>query len=198
VLRSAVQETPGVGYVFAGSAVGLVMELIGPGGPFHAIDRLEVGGMARDHLVPWLRHRFESNGVRITEALAGALYDRAGPVTEYIMRLAKVTYLRADGAVTAATLEDAFAEVVADYEGSFELIWDGLSSSKRQVLRAVAAGEEQLAARAVMDRYGLSSSAAASYAIRTLRHDGILAPGKPFRVSDPFFAAWVRGTGSAG
>jgi len=39
---------------------------------------------------------------------------------------------------------------------------------------------------------GIGSSAAASYAIRALRHDGLLAPGKPFRVSDPFFGEWVR------
>ena len=57
--------------------------------------------------------------------------------------------------------------------------------------RAVAAGEQQFTARDVMDRYDLASSSAASYAINQLRYDGLLAPGKPFRVSDPFFAAWI-------
>jgi hypothetical protein len=34
LLRRIVQETPDLAYVFAGSIVGLVMELLGPGGPF--------------------------------------------------------------------------------------------------------------------------------------------------------------------
>lgn len=193
VLRGAVQETGHVGYVFAGSIVGLVMELLGPKGPFHAIDRLEVGPIDADHLIEWMAHRFEANGVRASESVIGSLYERSGPVTEYILRLAKVAFRRGleGGALTSSLVDRAFDEVVADYEGSFELIWDGLSRGKRQVLRAVAAGEQQLTARDVMDRYDLASSSAASYAINQLRYDGLLAPGKPFRVSDPFFAAWV-------
>jgi hypothetical protein len=35
LLRRIVQETPALAYVFAGSIVGLVMELLGPGGPFN-------------------------------------------------------------------------------------------------------------------------------------------------------------------
>lgn len=194
VLRGIVQETGSLGYVFAGSIVGLVMGLLGPKGPFHAIDRLEVGPMDAAHLVPWMRHRLESAGVRASEEVVGAIHERAGPVTEYVMRLAKVVYRRASerGEATMATVDRAFEEVVADYEGSFELIWDGLSRGKRQMLRAVAAGEQRLTSREVLDRYGLASSSAATYAINQLRHDGILAPGKPFRVSDPFLAAWVR------
>ncbi|HSH45694.1 MAG TPA: ATP-binding protein, partial [Longimicrobiales bacterium] len=44
LLRQLVQETPNLAYVFAGSIVGLVLELLGPKGPFHAMDRLEVQG----------------------------------------------------------------------------------------------------------------------------------------------------------
>lgn len=198
-LRGAVQETGRLGYVFAGSIVGLVMELLGPKGPFHAMERLEVGAMDAEHLVEWLRHRFEANGVRASAAVVRELYERAGPVTEYILRLAKVAYRRSveGGALTASAVGDAFEEVVADHAGSFELIWDGLSRGKRQVLRAAAAGEQHLTARDVMDRYGVTSSAAATYAVNQLRYDGLLAPGKPFRVSDPFLADWVRRSAQA-
>ncbi len=192
-LRGIVQETGHVGYVFAGSIVGLVMDLMGPKGPFHAVDRLEVGPMAPEHLVSWIQHRFESHGAVASEAVARSIHDRGGPVTEYVLRLARRVYrLAGDGAATASTVDAAFEEVVADYAGSYELIWDGLARSKRQLLRAVAAGEERLTSRAVLDRYGLSSSAGATYALNALRHDGLLAPGKPVRISDPFLGAWVR------
>lgn len=193
LLRGAVQETGNVGYVLAGSIVGLVMELLGPKGPFHAMERMEIGAIDAEHLIAWMAHRFESNGVRASETVVRSLYERAAPVTEYILRLAKVAFRRGleGGALTSSLVDRAFDEVVADYEGSFELIWDGLARGKRQVLRAVAAGEQRLTSREVMDRYDVASSSAASYAVNQLRYDGILAPGKPFRVSDPFFAAWV-------
>lgn len=199
VLRGAVQETGHVGYVFAGSIVGLVMDLLGPKGPFHAMDRLQIGAIDAGHLTGWMAHRFEANGVRASEAVVRSLVERAGPVTEYILRLAKVAFRRSleDGVLTSSVVDRAFDEVVADYAGSFELIWDGLSRGKRQVLRAVAAGEQQLTSREVMERHELASSSAASYAIKELRYDGLLAPGKPFRVSDPFFAAWVLGNAMA-
>jgi hypothetical protein len=196
LLRGLVQETPHLAYVFAGSIVGLVMDLLGPKGPFHAVDRLEVEGIEPDHLVPWLQHRFEAHGVRAPRAAVEELFERSGPVTEYVMRLAKVVFRLANtaGEATSSTVSEAFEEVVSDYAGSFELIWTKLSPTKRQIMRALADGEEQLTSKAVLDRYDLSSSSAASYAIGELRRDGILAPGKPYRISDPFFQAWVLGS----
>jgi uncharacterized protein len=196
LLRRIVQETPDLAYVFAGSIVGLVMELLGPGGPFHAIDRLEVKAIDRAHLIPWLEHRLASHGVEVGAEAAATIYELAGPVTEYVMRLARVAHRRASErrAITPALVHAAFDEIVADHTGSFELIWDSLPATKRQVLRAVADGEQKITSKDVLDLYRLNSSSAAAHAIKGLRHDGLLAPGKPFRVSDPFFAAWVRGT----
>jgi hypothetical protein len=196
LLRGVMQDTPGLAYVLAGSIMGAVEELIGPKGPLQGIDRLEVGGIDPDHLIPWLHHRLETHGVGCDRAVAEAIYDRAGPVTEYVVRLAKVVHRTglAEGEASLDTVSGAFQEIIADQEGAYELIWAKLSPSKRSVLRALAAGETRLTSRAVLDGYGLGSSAAATYAINELRADGILAPGKPFRISDPFFHAWIAET----
>jgi hypothetical protein len=197
LLRGLVQEAPHLAWLFAGSIVGLVMELLGPKGPFHAIERMEIGPIDREHLVRWLQHRMESHGVRVAPGAAAEVYDRAGPVTEYVVRLAKMAYLRAQGEGTLdhRLVDEAFSELVADYGGSFELIWSKLSGTKRRIMRALADGEEQLTSHDVLRRYEISSSSAASYAITELRRDGLLAPGgAPYRISDPFFAAWVRET----
>ncbi len=109
------------------------------------------------------------------------------------MRLAKGVHRhgRTAGAADLETVSQAFREILADQEAAFELIWAELSPSKRRIARAVANGEDRLTTRAVLDRYGLGSSASATYGVNELRADGILAPGKPFRISDPFFTAWV-------
>jgi hypothetical protein len=198
LLRGVMQDTPGIGYLLSGSIEGVVQSLIGPKGPLAGIDRMKIGAIGRNHLVPWVHHRLETHGVRCGRDVAEAIHDRAGPVTEPILRLAKVVHRlgRDPGEASLDTVEAAFAEIVADQASAYELIWEKLSPDKRRIMRALAAGEEQLTSRAVLERYGIGSSAAASWATGELRSDGVLAPGKPVRISDPFLAAWVAGAES--
>lgn len=154
--------------------------------------------MDPEHLVPWIEHKMEANDVEVLAGTGSRIYEIAGPVTEYVLRLAKVVHRRARQAggkkeASPHLVEAAFQEVVADFRGSFELIWAHLSPSKKQVLRAVANGEQHLTARDVVQRYGLGSSSVASYAINELRDGAFLAPSKPYRISDPFLAGWIRG-----
>lgn len=194
ILRGVVQSTPHLAYVFAGSVVGLVEAMIGPQGPFHAIDRMRVGGIDAEHLTLWIRDRMATHGVRTSERTVERLYDRAGPVTEYVLRLAARVHRRARRRGRAGTddVDAAFDEIVAEHESSYGIIWDKMSRTKRLVLQAVARGEQHLASRAVLQRYRITGASAAGYAINELRSDAVLAPGKPYRISDPFFAAWIR------
>jgi hypothetical protein len=64
-------------------------------------------------------------------------------------------------------------------------------TAEAHVLRAVADGEQKITSQDVLDLYRLNSSSAAAHGIDGLRRDALRAPGKPFRVSDPFIVAWV-------
>lgn len=194
LLRSIVQETGHLSYVFAGSMVGLVMNLIGPKGPFHGIERIEIGEIRADYLATWIQERSKSCGVEWTSDASPFLVAKAGPVTEYILRLAKAVHwigTQSKGAVMPDTIDQAFAEIVADMDGTFDLIWSKMSNTRRKVLRGIADGEVRLTTDHFLSRYHLGSSSAASRGERELRDDGILAPGKPPRISDPFFAEWI-------
>jgi hypothetical protein len=193
-VRGLVQETPNLAYVLSGSIVGLIQTLIGPRGPLHGIDRIEIGPMDPDHLTTWIQDRMRTHGVRASRAAAHRIWERAGPVTEYVVKLAKDVFrlAQSSGEADEAVVDQAFGEVVADFAGSFELIWAELSSTKQQVLRAVAAEESQVTSGDVIQRYGLGSSGTASWAIGELIADAHLAPGKPYRISNPFFKDWIR------
>jgi hypothetical protein len=195
LLRSIVQETGHLGFVFAGSVVGLVTDLIGPKGPFHGIDRIEIGEIRADFLATWIEERSKSHGVDWGPDASPYLVVKSGPVTEYILRLAKAVHgmgAQTKEAVTPDTIDQAFAEIVAEMDGTFDLVWDKMSSTRRKVLRGIADGEVRLTTERFLSRYRLGSSSAASRGERELRDDGILAPGKPPRISDPFLAEWIR------
>jgi hypothetical protein len=196
-LRGVVQVTGNLGWIFAGSVVGLVTELIGPTGPFHGIERLEVGEIPPDFLARWLEERSTGHGVGWAPGAGAYLVSRSGPVTEYIVRLAKTVHGIAgqvDETVGEAMIDRAFSEIVGDMDGTFDLVWSKTSDARRRVLRGVAAGEVRLTTDHFLSTYGLRSSSASSRAEGELREEGILAPGKPPRISDPFLAEWIRAT----
>lgn len=193
LLRSIAQETGSLSYVLAGSIVGLVTGLIGPKGPFHGVDRIQIKEIDPRHLATWIDHRLQTHDVDAEAGLGALIIERAGPVTEYVMRLAKVVHRIGleTGRADHGTVQLAFDEIVSDQDGTFDLVWDKVSTTKRQILRGVADGEKRLTALTFLQRYNIGSSSAASHATRELRTDGIIAPGKPHRISDPFFAEWV-------
>lgn len=197
-LRSVVQETGNLGWIFSGSVVGLVTDLIGPTGPFHGIERMEVREIEPDFLARWIEERSSGHGVRWAPGAGAHLVARSGPVTEYIVRLAKSVHAIAsqvDETVEEDIIDRAFAEIVGDMDGTFDLVWSKTSDARRRVLRGVAAGEVRLTTDHFLSTYGLRSSSASSRAERELREEGILAPGKPPRISDPFFKEWIRRQG---
>jgi hypothetical protein len=193
-LRGITQELQHTAFILAGSIVGMVTEAIGPRGAFHGIPSLEIRGIDPDYLVPWVRDRLATGDFRMEPGVAEAIYELAGPVTEYVMQLGNRVWSRGveQGAVGVDDVARVMDQLVRDDAGRMELLWNQMSRGKRALLRALAAGEERLTSREVMERYGFRNSAAVSRAMDALRRDAIVAPRGENRISDPIFARWVR------
>jgi hypothetical protein len=73
----------------------------------------------------------------------------------------------------------------------FQTIWSDLAQSQQVVLRAVAAGVEQLYSRAAASEFGLPTSGSITRAVSALQDRGYLTEGETVGVDDPFFREWI-------
>jgi hypothetical protein len=193
LLRGIMQDTPGLAYVLAGSALSLLDRLVAARGPLHAIARLDVGPIPAEELVPWIEDRMRTHGVEPAAGTGPAILARAGPRTEPVIRLAQATFLRglSDGRAGEREVAAGFRGLVADGTVAFETIWATLSSSRKAVLRAVAAGVDELHAQRVRLDHELPASSSLSKAVGVLRREGHLTHADPPRIADPYFRAWI-------
>lgn len=193
-LRGIMQSTPHVGYVLAGSILSLVDRLIGPSGPLHNIDRLDIGPIDAGYMSKWIRSRLQGAGVESAPAVAEAIVSMAGPITEHRVQLARECFVQGlgKGALQVDDVARSFAAVVAAKSGGYELLWADLARSQQGVVRAVASGATALQGAETRRLFDLPSPSAVFKAIEVLRTRAVLSSREPTRLADPFFADWVR------
>lgn len=196
-VRSVIQHHTDVGYVFAGSHVGMMRALFSDRTrPFYAqAPQVTLGPLAPEPLAEYIADRFEHAG-RGCEPALGPLLDVAQGHPQRAMMLAAHLFAHTPEDQTAdeATFEDALGSALREADGELRGRWDALTVSQRRALVAVAADEppfSQTAAR----RHGTSKGATGK-ALRTLADTGDIAqsadtrPG--WRIIDPLLAEWLR------
>jgi hypothetical protein len=197
-LRSQIQHHPDVGYVFSGSHPGMMRKLFADRRRplYDQAAPLELGLLSPGPLAEAIGWRFEESGRDAGVAL-GHLLELADGHPQRAMQLAAQLWLATPPGAHAGVEEWDCAMHAALHEESpaFETRWESLSDHARRALRAVAVGLSPLSAEAGR-RYSTTKGSTPS-SVRTLLGDGDLMadPGKPggVRVTDPLFAAWLRG-----
>lgn len=192
--RGIIQTHQHVSYVAAGSDVTLLEAMQGRGRAFYQLFRpmyhgpIEPGLFAR-----WIDERLEGAGID-PRGIGEQIVATAGPRTRDIVELARAVYdvAAASGDVGDDTLELAVRELLAMYGEQFRRLWDELPGSQQNVLRAVAAGEEQLYGRASQQLFGFRSTAEIAQAIRALADRELLSGESGGVVFDnPIMRVWV-------
>ncbi|MBR9975185.1 MAG: hypothetical protein KFF77_06360, partial [Bacteroidetes bacterium] len=208
-LRGAMQRHEHLAYVLAGSQTHLIERMTGQAGAFYKLaDKMAFGPIDAAVFAKWIEKRMKSSGVNA----AGAglpIVVAAGTRTRDIMQLARVCWDRARGTGRPASpvVEAAMREIVAEENDLFLRQWKALTPLQQNVLRAVAAGDGGLTTRAMLRRFSLASSGAATNAAASLvekqllfRADVIRTGGNAptgYLYDSPFFRAWVWWTALA-
>lgn len=196
-LRGIMQRHHHVSYVSAGSRESLIHELLDRKRAFYKhFELLHLGPMDGDHLCRWIEERMEGAGVAPAGAGPGIL-EVAGERTQDRLQVAREVFhiARARGAVEPADVERAVDVVVRAEAVVFNALWNGLSATQQNALRAVTAAPDQLYAGDVLHRFGLGSSAALAGAVRVLVEKGICVRSDTpagVVVDNPFFRVWLE------
>jgi hypothetical protein len=195
LLRRRIQESRHTGYVCAGSKEHLVRELLLPQRAFYKFfDLLHVGPLDRDHLSHWIDDRLGRAGVAAA-GVGAAIWERVGPRTQDIVQTARAVWFTAAmrGEAGLSDVTAAVQEIVAGEDAALRRTWDDLSGVQQRVLRALAAGAEQLHSTDTRTAYALGASSSVATAVDALVGRGILErTEREARFDNPFFRLWIE------
>lgn len=200
VIRSEIQHHTDVGYVFAGSHVGMMRALFSDRArPFYAqAPPLALGPLEPEPLAEYIGVRFERQG-RGCEPALGSLLDVAQGHPQRAMLLAAHLFARTPPGEVAdqATFEEAVTGALLEADGELRGRWDTLSVSQRRALSAVAADEQPFSGAAAR-RHGTSKGATGK-ALKALADTGDIVESPDKRsgwvVIDPLIGEWLRRRG---
>jgi uncharacterized protein len=196
-IRSVIQHHDRVGYVFAGSHVGMMRELFSDRTrPFYAqAPAVELGPLPSGPLAEYVGGRFEATG-RNAERVLGLLLEMGGGHPQRSMMLAAHLFARTPTGAEAdeATFEEALSGALLEADGELHGRWDGLTVSQRRAIAALASGEapfSQTAARAHATSKGATGKALSVLAeAGDLIRDPSATTG--WRIIDPLMREWLR------
>ncbi|NNM29448.1 MAG: ATP-binding protein [Akkermansiaceae bacterium] len=196
-LRHIIEQHENVGYVLAGSKRSLIDRMLEADGAFYRMfDKLTVGPIAEDYLVPWMEERLAPLGDGAGEA-SERIVALAGERTHDRMRLARHTWFRAQqaGRSGRGAVDHAFAGLVEEDADEFLRQWVHLTVPQQNVLRAVSMKVKGLSTADTLQRFALKNSPTAVQAAQVLVERELLfqRPGeKGYFFDNPYFEAWVR------
>ena len=195
LLRNRMQAHRHTGYVCAGSKESLIRELLQPQRAFYKFfELLHVGAIEPGHLARWIDDRLRGSGVA-ADGVGAAVIEAAGPRTQDILLVARTLWFRTAlaGAAGPGDVAAALRDVVISEDAALRRTWEDLSAVQQKVVRALAAGAQQLHSVEARERFLLGASSSVATAVDALvgrsilaREDGELA------FESPFTREWVR------
>lgn len=194
-LRDLIQRHGSISFVCAGSEVSLIHEMLGKGRAFfRAFELLHVGPIETGHLAEWIDSRLAGARVR-ADRIGALIIEVAGPRTQDVLQVARHVYARGlpRGVAEPDDVAGAMLDVVREEDPVIRATWLDLTVHQQNVLRAVAAGVEQLFASATRDRFGLPTSSSVAGAVDALEKRGLLVREDGVVAFDsPFVRVWVE------
>ncbi len=206
VLRRRMQENRSTGYVCAGSKESLVAAMLQPKRAFYKFfDRLQLGPIDPEHLARWIDERLESSGVEpvvdsgpdgyVVGGVGARLVARVGPRTQDIVQAARVLWFRCarEGRAGPGSVDAAIAEIVTQDDPAIRRTYDELTPLQQRVLRAVAAGADELLSQATRGRFALGPASSTATAMESLVSRAILVRAETgVEFDNPYFREWAR------
>jgi uncharacterized protein len=194
-LRGVAQHHQHLSYVFAGSRTSLIRRMQEKNRAFYQLaDRMPFGPIDPEHMADWIEERMGEGSVNAAGA-GEIVVALAGPRTRDIVQLARKTF---DLAVTAGEAREpvvaaAFRELIAEEDDPVRLYWDALTPAQQNVLRAIAAGEQQLTGKGAQRRFALSSAPAVRKAAEKFEEDGFVMRTSEgsYACDSPFVRGWL-------
>lgn len=194
-MRSVWQYQHHANYCLYGSKRHMMMDIFNnSNSPFYRFGQVFfMKKIEKAYWIPYVMQGFTKTGKAISEELASRICDTVECHSWYVQQLSLFVWMNTDTEVT----EDIFARqlqaVIDTNADMFSNEVDSLAVSQVSMLRAIAAGETQLNAKEVVDRYHLGAPRTITLNKKTLvKRDIIERDGDGYKFVDPIYALWFN------
>jgi AAA+ ATPase superfamily predicted ATPase len=196
-LRSAIQTHERVSYIFVGSRKHLMQDIFSsPNRPFYRIGKVfPLGKISPDDFSPFIRERFGSVKMTITDKALDAVLDVTETHPYYIQYLCHILYdIVGEKRVREDDVPRALDLLISREATAYMNIWDLLTLRQRQALVSLAettAGESPFRAE-TLQRFGMSQPAVMMRALNSLAEKDLVdKENGRYEIIDVFFKRWI-------
>ena len=159
-LRSVWQLQQNVSYCLFGSKKHMLLRLFKDRRkPFYQFgDTMELGPIATEDWVPFIRQKFEVRGIAITDEQAARICTLVRNYSSYVQQLAWNVMLNCDEVVTDADIDEAMNETIRQNITLYQEQIKDLSSYQMNFLRAICNGiHSGFTAKDILERFSLGA-----------------------------------------
>lgn len=200
LLRSYIQFSPKVHFIFSGSKFHLMSEMFtSPKHPFYqSTEIMELKPLDRQVYYEFCNGFFERKGGSLSRDIFSAIYDEYGGHTWYIQCIMNRLYEDADNVTETGQVNECLAKILAGREPQYENLIQFLTNNQYKLLKAIAlAGTVKAPTSAAFIRkYDLSAASSVKQALKSLEDKELVyKTATGHIVYDRFMGLWLSRRG---
>jgi AAA+ ATPase superfamily predicted ATPase len=194
-MRSVWQKQAHTSYCFYGSKRHMMMDIFNnSANPFYRFGQvLFLDKIKKEEWVPFITGAFRRTGKSITDAQAERICDIVKCHSWYLQQLCYFIWSGTSGAVNDEVIDRRVRQLIDTNMPMFMNDVENLTATQIAMLRAVADGEFQFNAMAIVKKYELGSAQTITRNKKILvERDFVEKDNKHYHFADPVFELWFR------
>lgn len=142
VLRTYIQHSPSVHFVFAGSQRTMMSEMfVSPARPFYqSVFMMELGRIPLAEYIPFITRHFADGRKEIEKSAIETVYNQFEGITWYIQQIMNILYMQTPtgGICTVTSIEAAIRSLLDSMDGIYAALLYQLNEKPKQLLIAIS------------------------------------------------------------
>lgn len=197
VLRSVIQETPAVPYIFSGSSKHMLENMfMSAGRPFYQSSELMyLDRINEDDYSIFIRDNFDRGRISLDEKAVKKVFEWTRLHTYYVQYVCNLLYEKGVKNTGEAEVNTVFAQIIVDFEPQFINYRNLLPSHQLRLLKAIAIenGVTQPTAGNFIGKHDLTSPSSVSTSLKALTDkEMIVIDRDKLQVYDVFLSRWLE------
>ena len=196
-LRTHMQQLRNTSFIFTGSRRSVIYDMLNnPSRPLYKFcQSIEFPGFG-DEFTDWILKRFKNVGITCSKEAIQHLRKIVQDTPNYVQMVCFHLVAHGITDITVDEVNKALQIVVQQNAYAYQTLLNTLTPTQQRTLRLAAKEGKQIFAKELLSKYEISSGAALSSAIKSLKEKEILDEEGAGRGSvvfdDPLFAIWLK------